>query len=109
MTANDRIFIRRHLAAFAGISDDKDHVRRAVIRTAAAYGISISGIARYFRMTFKTAAKVSGATVVETELQTARRAIDRAKNELRMAEGRERAVLERMELYGFNQHRNHRA
>ena len=98
MTASDRIFMRRHEAAFRQV-DSGPRSRRAVIRAAVDFGIRITDAATFFRVHRKTVYScVKNRDRLRTELELAQYAVSVARSRLRAAEGRERAALERLGL-----------
>ena len=93
------MFLRRHEAAFSLV--DPVRGRRAAIRAGVDFGIKITHVAKFFRMSRKTVYScVRNRDRLRTELELARHAVSMAKSRLRAAEGRERAALARVEALG---------
>ena len=98
------MFIRRHLQFFEEV--DPRNGRRAAIRAAYDSGIKALEIARFLRVHHKAVyAAIHHKRPAKTTLEmarkqiiTARKAMSRAQSALRVAEGKERAALERLKL-----------
>lgn len=104
--SEDRIFLRRHLAAYSQLGDAVA-ARRATIRVAVAFGISQTSVCRHFGVSRYTVEQaINGPREAISELAKARQAIARAERALKVWRGRERAALERIERYGYQTSRD---
>ncbi len=97
LTAEQRIFIRRHTAAFSQMADPQA-ARRAVIRCSYAWGIPQTRIASHLGLSVKTVASaLHGSQVALNRLEAARNRVKTAERVLAIARGWERAALARLD------------
>ena len=99
MTVSDRMFLRRHEAAYRKI--DPKRWRRAVIRQSANWGMTQTDIASWFGCSRAHVADcVNGRWEARQRIEAARAHVDRCERALAIARGRERAAIERLRARG---------
>lgn len=106
MTAEQRIFLRRHWQAYGDLIPDQPlAVRRAVARIGYGYGISIADLSWWFGISWASASNdVFGERTRRAYLarwKASQSRVKRARNALRYAEGLERAAAERARARGL--------
>lgn len=112
MTALDRIFLRRHEAAFKQIDPRK--ARWATIRAGFAWGIRPLEIARFLKVHHATVYNaihdrrpaLTQLTLAKLSVLTARRRLYQAQQAVRIAEGKQRAAEERVMRHGYERATN---
>jgi hypothetical protein len=103
MTATERMFLRRHFALFRR-TGDIGAARRAVIRVGYGIGIRQDHMAKFFGVHVSQVYNaIHGHRQALTALQTARDAIRHHETALAIARGRERAAMERITRYGYQE------
>lgn len=106
MTAETRIFLRRHYRAFCDLVPGKPiEARRATARVGYGAGISITHLSEFFGIGWGCANNDVFATRTRgaylTRWKQARLRTERARRVLRLAEGLERSAMERAVLRGW--------
>lgn len=106
MTADQRIFLRRHWKAYSDLIPDQPlAVRRAVARVGYDSGISIADLAWWFGIAWTSASNdVFGNRTRQSYLvrwKYSQLRVQQARNALRRAEGLERAAAERARARGL--------